>query len=195
MTIQSEHQIAFKEWACIVKVLGQGKQILILRKGGIREEGGEFQVEYDEFFLFPTYEHQKKSDLKPQAHRELDLSIQEKPGSGQIPIQYYAKAAGVLHLTEESDLERLSPYHVWSDQAVRQRFEFGRQKGLFALAVRIFQLPAAHWIPSDPEYGGCKSWVSLKQKPAAKGAQAVLSDPDFNQKWREISSLFPSFTP
>ena len=30
-------QTAFKEWAVIVEALGQGEQIVILRKGGIAE--------------------------------------------------------------------------------------------------------------------------------------------------------------
>lgn len=188
--MQTENNIAFKEWASVVAALGQGKQVLILRKGGIREEGGEFQVEHDEFFLFPTYEHQKKSDLKPEVHHELDLSIRNKPDPRQIPIRYYGEAIGILHLTEESDLGHLSPYHVWSDQAVKQRFEFGREKGLFALAVRIYRLPEIQWIASDPEYGGCKSWVSLKQKLNTKGAQPVLNDADFTKRWQPISSLF-----
>ena len=192
--IKIENNIAFKEWASVVRALGEGKQILILRKGGIREEGGEFQVEHNEFFLFPTYEHQKKSDLKPEAHRELELSIQTKPDPSQIPIHYYAQTCGVLHLTEESDLKRLLPYHAWSEQAVKQRFDFGREKGLFALAVRIFKLPAAYLVPYDSEYGGCKSWVPLKQKLSTKGAQPVLSDTTFDSNWQPIHSLFSNST-
>ena len=47
---------AFKEWAVIVDALGRGQQILILRKGGISEGPGGFQVEQPEFLLFPTLE-------------------------------------------------------------------------------------------------------------------------------------------
>ncbi len=38
-------RIAFKEWAVIVDALGRGDQILILRKGGISEGRGGFQIE------------------------------------------------------------------------------------------------------------------------------------------------------
>lgn len=188
--MRTENHIAFKEWASVVGALARGKQILILRKGGIREEGGEFHAEYDEFFLFPTYEHQNKADLKPEAHRDLETTIQTKPSLDQLPIRYYAKTVGVIHMTEENELTQLAPYHIWSDEAVRKRFDFGRQKGLFAIAVRIFVLPAPHLIQVTPEYSGCKSWVELKQGLSTRGAQAVLSDADFQKNWRLISSLF-----
>ena len=47
--MQPSSNIAFKEWAVVVDALGQGEQVLILRKGGIREERGEFHVDHREF--------------------------------------------------------------------------------------------------------------------------------------------------
>src|SRR5258705_3213217 len=44
---------AFKEWAIVVDALGRGEQIVILRKGGIREGRGGFHVEHPQFWLFP----------------------------------------------------------------------------------------------------------------------------------------------
>ena len=37
-------QMAFKEWAVICRALAQGRQRLILRKGGIEEPGGQFEL-------------------------------------------------------------------------------------------------------------------------------------------------------
>ena len=59
-------QIALKEWAVTVESLAEGQQILLLRKGGIHEEGKDFKVIHPEFLLYPTYEHQRKDLLKPQ---------------------------------------------------------------------------------------------------------------------------------
>ena len=38
---------ALKEWAVAVEALEQGKTIMLLRKGGISEQGGRFQVKSD----------------------------------------------------------------------------------------------------------------------------------------------------
>lgn len=189
--MQKENHIAFKEWASVVSALARGKQILILRKGGIREEGGEFQVEHNEFFLFPTYEHQNKEDLKSSAYDDLNQAIQTKPDPTKTPIRYYVQTKSVIHLAEESDLKRLEPYHVWSEKAVRERFHFGRQKGLFLFVVRIFELPSPYFIvANDPDYSGCKSWVELKQKLTTQGARPVISDIDFKKRFEMINSLF-----
>ena len=189
--MKTEQNIAFKEWASIVNALAQGKQILILRKGGIREDSGEFQVEHDEFFLFPTYEHQNKADLKPDAHEDLDMLIRTKPDASEIPIRYFAKVTGVFHLTNEGDLTRLEPYHVWSEKAVNQRFHYGKEKGVYVIAVRIYRLPYPHLIPLTPEYAGCKSWVYLKEMLSTEGAKPVLSDEEFKKNWQAVSLLFP----
>lgn len=43
---------ALKEWAVAVDVLEQGKMIMLLRKGGIKEEGNCFQVVDDQVLLY-----------------------------------------------------------------------------------------------------------------------------------------------
>ena len=55
---------ALKEWAAVCAALREGKQVFLLRKGGIHERCGEFSVEHDAFFLYPTWEHQKKQMLR-----------------------------------------------------------------------------------------------------------------------------------
>ena len=62
---------ALKEWATVVKALEQGKQTVILRKGGILETASGFNIESKKFFLFPTWEHQETKHVKPEFHNFL----------------------------------------------------------------------------------------------------------------------------
>ncbi|MBI1978346.1 MAG: DUF1802 family protein [Candidatus Omnitrophica bacterium] len=186
--MQTENQIAFKEWASIVNALASGDQILILRKGGIREDGGDFRVEHDEFFLFPTYEHQNRMDLKPEAYQHLNFAIKTKPTSDSLPIQYYVQAVKVIQITEEAQLEDLKPFHVWSDGAVNKRFHYGREKGLFVIACRVFKLPKPHVIQVTPKYAGCKSWVSFSEKLITQGSTPVLPEADFKNQLDALNS-------
>ncbi len=188
--MEKENQIAFKEWAAIVSALSEGKQILIVRKGGIREEGDEFQIEHNEFFLFPTFEHQKFEDLKTEARSYLERAISEKPKSNQIPVRYYAEVKSAIQLTDERDISRLDPFHVWSEKAMTQRFHFGKNKGFFVLAVRIYRLLETTLIPFQSEYGGCKSWVQFNSKIKTAGALPVVSDSAFQSQLGNIQSLF-----
>ena len=58
---------ALKEWATIVNALENGKQTVILRKGGILETSSGFNVESKKFLLFPTWEHQEEKHVKPNS--------------------------------------------------------------------------------------------------------------------------------
>ena len=69
--------IAFKEWAVTVRALAEGEQLLTLRKGGIREPEKHFKLDYERFFLYPTFDHQR-SDLVRASHRpELARALEE----------------------------------------------------------------------------------------------------------------------
>ena len=61
--MQVSCEIAFREWAPVVDALGRGEQIIILRKGGIRENRGEFLVDHREFWLFPTQFHEAERSI------------------------------------------------------------------------------------------------------------------------------------
>ena len=81
---------AFKEWAVICRALAEGKQALILRKGGIAETGGEFAVEHTRFWLFPTYTHQQRDGIRPEAKR-----FSARSGGGQTcGREQYASTTG-----------------------------------------------------------------------------------------------------
>ena len=73
---------AFKEWAVICRALAEGRQSLILRKGGIAEEGGRFRVEHTGFWLYPTYAHQQKAGIVADAAPLLEQAEAEKPPEG-----------------------------------------------------------------------------------------------------------------
>lgn len=169
---------AFKEWAVICRLLAEGWQTLILRKGGIQEGPAGFQVEQERFWLFPTYSHQQASGIVSAALPVLEKAQRDRPGEGLLRLSHYAEVADVHHLTHESQALALGGLHFWSDDAVRQRFHY-RQPGLFALVVRIFGMSPAIQVPAAPAYDGCRSWVTLDQDLAATGAAPVLSDGEF----------------
>src|ERR1700710_1213231 len=67
----------FKEWAVTVRALAEGEQLLTLRKGGIREENKHFEVEHDQFFLYPTFDHQRNDLVRESHHPELRRALEE----------------------------------------------------------------------------------------------------------------------
>src|SRR5260221_2602209 len=84
---------ALKEWTVTVQALGDGAQIVLVRKGGIREEAREFRVEEQAFLLYPTYEHQRPDLLQPPYRARLDAVLAAQPAAGTVPCRYLARRA------------------------------------------------------------------------------------------------------
>src|SRR5438034_8244380 len=98
--------IAFKEWAVVVDALGRGEQILILRKGGIREQRGEFHVDHNAFWLFPTQYHEAERSIIASKRPVLNDIAAAAP-SDAVDIQFHAVVDTVVHITEPALLSRL----------------------------------------------------------------------------------------
>jgi hypothetical protein len=179
--------IAFKEWAIVVDALGRGEQILILRKGGLREQRGEFHVDHRAFWLFSTQFHEAERSViasKRPALRELAANAPRDA----VDIQFYAVADPVVPLADASLLSRLQGRHIWAEQVLQQRFDFGRGAGLHALIVRVHQLPWPERLPLRENYGGCKSWVQLEH-PVAGEVTPVVDDAEFARQRDAILEL------
>lgn len=180
--------VAFKEWAVIVKALAQGRQALILRKGGIAEQRGVFQPEYSEFLLYPTYFHEHRDKVKPTFADCFEAAERDKPPVGRLRFQHVVRVQRVWHITDLATALALDPLHAWTPEVVTQRFTY-RTPGLYVLAVRVFQLPQAVERSERPDYAGCKTWVPLDSGVETAGATPVLSEDAFAQFTHTLEQL------
>ena len=149
-------QNAFKEWAVICRGLAEGKQALILRKGGIAEQGGVFMPEHSRFWLYPTYVHQQRDGIKPEAlplWREAEI---ERPPEGVLRLTHFAEVSGAFFVQRLVDALALEPLHLWSAETVMKRFAY-REPGIYVLAVRIFRVPRTYETVIRPEYDGLQN--------------------------------------
>ncbi|HIK29067.1 MAG: DUF1802 family protein [Oscillatoriaceae bacterium SKW80] len=172
---------ALKEWAIAIKALETGKTIMLLRKGGIREQGGHFTVTSTQVLLYPTYEHQKPDLLKP----EYACQIKTVPSGWHpetIPIGSRAEIIEILPVTAESTVAALLPYHIWNEKFVSERLKWKPRNPLYILLLRTYRLQEEREIPYLPEYGGCRSWIDLATPFDIERAQPILSDAEFAQQ-------------
>lgn len=179
-------RIAFKEWAVIVDALGCGRQILILRKGGISEGRGGFRVDHPEFLLFPTLFHQQRESVLPEAQTRFDQL--EFPGADILRVEYFCRVVAWRRLESFAAAKALEGQHVWKPEVIAERFEWGRSKAIFALAVRAYRLPHRIDLPMLPSYGGCKSWIELEKDIDPTAATPVLSDDVFSKRLRDFET-------
>jgi hypothetical protein len=151
--------LAFKEWSYIVDALGKGRQNIILRKGGIAEDEGEFMVRRNKFLLFPTLFHQAKEQIKESWLPFLDGEKYHSE-NGKVRIDFFAELAEKKLITDWNIVRKLSPFHAWKESIVEERFNRW-DKNMHLLIVQIYKLKEPMIIDMLPEYEGCKSWIEL----------------------------------
>ena len=159
--------LAFKEWSYIVDALGKGMQSVILRKGGIAEEEGEFILRGNKFLLLPTLFHQASQMIKPDWVGKLDGDRYHNP-EGLVHIEYFAEVAMQQQITDWSVLQRLDGQHAWSEEIVKERFERWEKK-VSLIIVQVYRLSQPFSIEMLPDYGGCKSWININEDVDLKG--------------------------
>lgn len=173
-------QIAFKEWAIIVEALGRGEQIVVLRKGGIAEGRGGFRAEHERFWLFPTQFHQQAEGVLPEAAERF--AEMKPPAEGIVPIQFACEVIEARELKTLEQAQRLSSQHIWREGIIADRFDWGRDRSIYAMAVAVRGFGEAEAVPLLEGYGGCRSWVELETPLDISAAEPVLSKEDFEEK-------------
>jgi len=120
--------IALKEWDVVRDALHSGRQMILLRKGGIADRGGVFKLEHDRFLIFPTFVHQDYKMLKPEAHGRFQPSAIE-PNS--VRIDTLAEVTDILPLSNRAQMDALDSEHIWSPALIDMRFSYKPQNPLY----------------------------------------------------------------
>jgi hypothetical protein len=175
--------ISFKEWQVVCEALAAGRQSILLRKGGIHEGRAGFSFANESFFLFPTRFHALADQV-----REGKVHVMPEWQVGDtIRITHHAEAAWAITLTDWEKVAALEPLHIYSEQTVRDRFDWegkGMASGSIHLAlIRIRELATPWEFPYEAKYGGCRSWVDLPEPPTGwkDDARPVLKDAEFEK--------------
>ena len=158
---------AFKEWQVIVDALAAGDQSLLLRKGGIAEGRGGFDPKRaDRFWLFPTEFHAQREKTKPKlasccnAPRAVK-AMSEKPAA-TVTLSAFAEVVELRFITDWPTVAELDSFHCWTEDAVREKFQWGSPPGLHALVVRVYRLDRSVTLVRSAAMAGCKSWLELQ---------------------------------
>ncbi|MEO0770476.1 MAG: DUF1802 family protein [Cyanobacteria bacterium J06649_4] len=166
---------ALKEWSVAVDALSAGETIMLLRKGGIKEERGRFLPQSETVVLFPTFEHQKPGLLKPKYQAAVDPVT---PGwhPENIKLKAWAKITDVFLTHEAERVEALANFHIWQPQLAQERLKWKAKQPLYVLLLRAYRFPAPIEIPWRSEYGGCRSWIELAQAVDVAAANPVMDE-------------------
>lgn len=179
--------VALKEWAVVVRALASGEQILLLRKGGIAEETKAFLLLSPSFYFMETFEHQKAALLKPEAQATLEDTLRDwHPDAETVPLSLYGEVTEELEIRDQETLDKLYPYHIWTQEMAEQRLRWKRKEPLHLLLIRAWRLTEAAHVPMRSPYLGCKSWVSIEDEVPQASLEPVLTDTEYEARCRQI---------
>lgn len=183
-----------KEWSVAVDALERGKTIMLLRKGGIKEEGNRFKVTYNQILLYPTYEHQQPNLLKAEYASQV-TPVTSGWHPEMVRISSWAEITDILMVSDETAVAKLLPFHIWNEQFVSDRLRWKPRQSLFILLLRTYRLPHAQLISYRTEYGGCRSWIDLAETISLGGIVPVLDDTTYTQQANQIRNLLTESEP
>jgi hypothetical protein len=162
---------ALKEWSAAVLALLDGRQSVLLRKGGIHEK--RFAVAADEFLLFPTVAHSHSERVRPE-HRGLLAESAPDSTEDQVVIRASAKVVAAVAVSNADGLADIEDLHIWTAESVQaDRLDFRPRHRLTVLVVQAVPLVEPITLARAPQYGGCTSWVRVP-------ATAELGDPVYD---------------
>lgn len=177
---------ALKEWAVAVDALLSGDLILLVRKGGIHETKPVFNVPSDRGLLFPTYEHQSVDALRAPWNAQVE--VRSVPPIGEtIELPGWAEVTHQLELQGPDIVQRLHPFHIWTDAWLAERLAWKPERPAYALLLRVHRFGTPLRLTYEKRYGGCRSWLELTGLTALPESVPVLTDVEYQRRENEVA--------
>jgi hypothetical protein len=149
---------ALKEWSAAVHALLDGRQTVLLRKGGIHEK--RFSVAAGEFLLFPTVAHSHTERLRPEHHDLVGAAVDSTEDA--VVLRAGAKVIAAVEVNRPEAMAEIADLHIWTEESVRaDRLDFRPKHRLTVLVVQTRALTVSVRLPRTPDFAGCSSWVQL----------------------------------
>ncbi len=165
-------KVALKEWDVQCQALEVGRTALLMRKGGIIEQRGEFSLEHDRFWLYPTFLHQNTGELRQDFH---DL-LRQNPDF--LELRSFAMVEKIWKLEDLAQIRSLEPHNALTADALTRKYNYRNKPFVHALLLRVYTCQPVR-ILETPTYVGCVSWVELEASLEPVNAQPALSDQKF----------------
>ncbi|HEU4559811.1 MAG TPA: DUF1802 family protein [Longimicrobium sp.] len=181
---ETESAVALKEWAAIEDALAIGRLSVLVRKGGIYEKRGGFEVEHRGFWIFPTGWHQNEHELRPEFRGHLGDT--PRFPADQVALRVYCTVEASWRVEDLAALERLGDLQPFSPETLKSRFEYRGKPYLHVILVRAHGTAAPRVVPNTGAYEGCVSWVQLESPIDTADATPVLDPGAFADLRREV---------
>jgi hypothetical protein len=165
--------VGLKEWSVTTEAIASGDQTILLRKGGIREDGRHFKIEQDQFFLYPGHYHEGEALLKPE-YRDRLRDVAAEDYEYIVTLKVFVEIEEVIEVSSEQEVRALDEFHIWSEDFAVKRFNWKPRHPLNLIIVRGHVLQQPQALTVMPEYAGCKSWIEfIEEYPVGVTTPAI----------------------
>jgi hypothetical protein len=153
--------LALKEWGAVAHALLDGRQTLLLRKGGIHERAFTVEGDGGGFVLFPTVAHSHRERVRPE-HTDLLARGEADVADDALVVRCGVTVVAAVEVARPERLGEVADLHIWTEASIREdRLEFRPKHPLHALVVRAVALDEPVRVERVEAYGGCRSWLDL----------------------------------
>jgi hypothetical protein len=184
MTTTIDHGL--KEWDSVVRALADGRQTVLLRKGGIHETEGRFEIERRTFVLFPTWLHQRIDWVKPADRGGVHPRTSEPD---EIDLAACAEVTDIVRVARRPQIDAIDDELIYLPPLIDMRFNYKPHNPLYVLIVRAWRLPEPVRIANTAEYAGCKSWVPFVEPIDISGATPAIEDTAFASRQSRLIQI------
>jgi hypothetical protein len=179
---------ALKEWDVVCEALGSGRQVIVIRKGGIAEGKDGLRFEHTEFALLPTFFHQQAERVVPDA----DFAARQAGAEGEresVEIRHAASLVWHKVVTDRALLGQLQAFHILTPEEVEARFNQQPAPGVHIALVRVYRLDPPQRVAWQKSFGGCRSWAEMDTDLESCSRVSVLSEERFAELERQLRAI------
>jgi hypothetical protein len=160
---------ALKEWSNVIDALAHGRQVVLIRKGGLADP--KFGLDAERFYLYPTYFHQGEAEHRPS-----------------VRVTHWAEVVKTWSVTKLEALERLQPFVEIPRETLDARYRFRPDQALHVIGLRVWKLAEPVEVVFREAYAGCLSWISVDEEIDVTGSTPVLPDRELADKLAALGS-------
>lgn len=167
MSAPTTTTVGLKEWGAVVHALLQGRQSVLLRKGGIHEKA--FAPPDDVasgttrggVVLFPTVAHSHRERVRAEHADLLALGAADATESA-LTVRAGVQVVDTIEVARPEALSDIADLHIWTDASVRaDRVDFRPKHALTIMVVQALALPEPVVLERTEAHRGCRSWLDL----------------------------------
>ena len=119
-------QPALKEWSAAVRALLDGRQTVLLRKGGIHEK--RFAITASRFLLFPTVAHSHRERVRPEHRDLLDAAAADSTDEALV-VRAGAKVVAAVEVNRPEAIDEIASLHIWASSTCYSQGTTGSTSG------------------------------------------------------------------